>query len=300
MTVVRRAAPAALLTLALVAVIRCPHRPPPPGRYTVAGARELQPVMRDWVAEYGRFPARIEAGGTTAALRDVGTGDLHVAMVDRPLRPGERGFPAVVARELYAVVVHPENPVAGVTADELAGIFAGRITSWSALGGADAPIRVVVYGELPAALRRTAPEAATRPADSASAALAAVAGDRHAVACLPARGLDARVKALAVDGAAPTLAEAEAGRYRLTVPLRLVFVSAPIANRWAELLAFVRGPAGRRIARRHGLLPPDDAARGAVEDRLTGALDAWLEHGDPEALRRSVDEALAAAAEDGR
>jgi phosphate transport system substrate-binding protein len=47
--------------------------------------------------------------------------------------------------ESVVVITHPSNPVAELTVNELRGIFSGRITNWSELGGADRDINVVTH-----------------------------------------------------------------------------------------------------------------------------------------------------------
>ncbi|MEA3282937.1 MAG: substrate-binding domain-containing protein [Euryarchaeota archaeon] len=39
-----------------------------------------------------------------------------------------------------AIVVHPENPVDGLTMKELQGIYTGEITNWGDVGGEDSEI----------------------------------------------------------------------------------------------------------------------------------------------------------------
>jgi phosphate transport system substrate-binding protein len=48
-----------------------------------------------------------------------------------------------VAVDAIAVIVHPDNPVSQLTIDQLADIFAGRVTNWNQVGGNDAPIVLV-------------------------------------------------------------------------------------------------------------------------------------------------------------
>ena len=45
-----------------------------------------------------------------------------------------------VARDAIAVVVHPSNPVQGLTIPQLADIYTGKITNWQEVGGEDRPI----------------------------------------------------------------------------------------------------------------------------------------------------------------
>lgn len=61
--------------------------------------------------------------------RDAGLGDLRSPRQNR-----------VIALDGLVPIVAPGNPIRRVTMNQLAGIFAGRITRWSELGGEDAPI----------------------------------------------------------------------------------------------------------------------------------------------------------------
>jgi len=45
-----------------------------------------------------------------------------------------------IAMDGVCVIVHPTNPVSGLTGDQIRGIYAGRITNWKEVGGVDAPI----------------------------------------------------------------------------------------------------------------------------------------------------------------
>ncbi|MFN2243325.1 MAG: PstS family phosphate ABC transporter substrate-binding protein, partial [Anaerolineae bacterium] len=46
----------------------------------------------------------------------------------------------VVAGDAIAVVVHPSNPVQGLTIPQLSDIYTGKVTNWSEVGGEDRPI----------------------------------------------------------------------------------------------------------------------------------------------------------------
>jgi phosphate transport system substrate-binding protein len=57
---------------------------------------------------------------------------------------GLRAFEILSTR--ISVVVHPSNPVRTASLDALKRILLGEITNWSALGGPDLPIRIVLVG----------------------------------------------------------------------------------------------------------------------------------------------------------
>jgi len=49
----------------------------------------------------------------------------------------------IVAMDGIAAVVHPSNPVQGLTKEQLRGIYAGEITNWKQVGGPDLAIVVI-------------------------------------------------------------------------------------------------------------------------------------------------------------
>lgn len=70
-------------------------------------------------------------------------------MISRELTPDESVVlrRVIVAREGIAIVVNPRNCVADVKLAELRRVYAGEITRWSDLGGADRRITVITREE---------------------------------------------------------------------------------------------------------------------------------------------------------
>lgn len=68
------------------------------------------------------------------ALRDSGAGSMVSPEQER-----------IIAVDSMVVVTHSENPVQQLSQEQLAGIFSGQITNWSAVGGPDRPINVISY-----------------------------------------------------------------------------------------------------------------------------------------------------------
>lgn len=85
--------------------------------------------------------------GSGAGVEAVLTGRADIGLSSRPLKESELDKGAVawtVALDGVAVIVHPTNPVSGLTLAQLEQVFTGQVDNWSALGGPDAP--VAVYG----------------------------------------------------------------------------------------------------------------------------------------------------------
>lgn len=53
----------------------------------------------------------------------------------------------IVAIDSLLIVTHPDNPVRSITMEQLQGIYNGKITNWSQLGGRNAPIKSVHLSE---------------------------------------------------------------------------------------------------------------------------------------------------------
>ena len=181
-----------------------------------------------------------------------------------PLRPAERrrGLVATpVARDIKVAIVNPANPVTGVSVAQLRALHQGRIQSWAALGWRDKPIAVIFRVHC---LDRREPVRTFLGIDARLANLAKraikVRTDKQLidyVARFPtAIGITSRVfiegepvRALALDGVTPTVAEAASGRYPFTAVLSIVTVGEP-RDGPRRFLEFVKGPEGRRIVGR--------------------------------------------------
>ncbi len=87
------------------------------------------------------------ANGSDKGILSLVTSNVDLAAVSRPLSQQEQsqGLVAVPVKiDTIAVVVGDTNPYRqGLTSAQVAGIFQGQITNWSAVGGPSAPIRVI-------------------------------------------------------------------------------------------------------------------------------------------------------------
>ncbi|MEM8640411.1 MAG: phosphate ABC transporter substrate-binding protein [Cyanobacteria bacterium P01_G01_bin.54] len=89
----------------------------------------------------------IAATGSSNGIAALIAGDVDVAASSRPLKPEEASAglkTVVVAPDQIALVIGKDNSFKGaLTTQQVADIFTGKITNWSAIGGEDAPIRVI-------------------------------------------------------------------------------------------------------------------------------------------------------------
>ena len=106
-----------------------------------------------WAEAYGQIRPEVQVavtgGGSGTGIAALINGTVDMANASRPIKDEERAdaeangiepVEHVVAADAIAIVVHPSNPVDGLTIPELAAIFSGAITNWQEVGGEDRPI----------------------------------------------------------------------------------------------------------------------------------------------------------------
>ena len=106
-----------------------------------------------WAEAHGQIHPEVEiavtGGGSGTGIAALINGTVDMANASRPIKDEERAeaeangvepVEHVVARDAIAVVVHPSNPVDGLTIPQLSDIFSGKITNWQEVGGEDRPI----------------------------------------------------------------------------------------------------------------------------------------------------------------
>jgi phosphate transport system substrate-binding protein len=91
----------------------------------------------------------VTGGGSGTGIAALINGTVDIANASRQMKTeeieaaeanGVSPVEFVVARDAIAVVVHPSNPVDGLTFQQISDIYTGEITNWEDVGGEDRPI----------------------------------------------------------------------------------------------------------------------------------------------------------------
>jgi phosphate transport system substrate-binding protein len=166
------------------------------------------------------------------ARQALATGAADVALVADPFpTPGTGLTVTVIAREPIAVVVHPSNPVTELSSSGIGLILSGRVTDWREMGGSLSTLTVYARADGDTLQRlvnvsflgsggRLAPGAILLPSDAAVAEM--VANQPDALGYLPWRHPVSGLKALRIDGVAPSRQAVVEGRYWLARPVALM------------------------------------------------------------------------------
>lgn len=170
--------------------------------------------------------------GSGAGVEAVLSGTADIGLSSRALKDEEKARGAVehiVALDGVAIVVNPENPVADLTTEQIAGIFTGEITNWSELGGADAP--VAIYGREAGSGTRGAFEEIVGVADlcvytneysSTGDMVGSIAGNPNAIGYASLSAVNDTVRAVKVNGVDCTEATIQDGSYSIQRPFVMI------------------------------------------------------------------------------
>ena len=170
--------------------------------------------------------------GSGSGITAVSEGRCDIGLSSRNLKDEEaaKGLKAtVLALDGIAVIVNPENPISELSLEQIAKIYTGEITNWSKLGGNDAEI--VVIGREAGSGTRDGFESITKTADacvyrqeltSTGDVITTVAQNPDAIGYASLASIGDTVKALVVEGVAPSEETVKDGSYLVQRPFVLV------------------------------------------------------------------------------
>jgi len=219
----------------------------------------------------------IQGGGATRGIRDVATntadfgGSCRFHLPDSELE-SKTGFEPV-AWDALAIITHKDNPVSNVTLDQVKQIYTGKITSWSQLGGADRPIKLLVrkgkisgvgYSIRSIVFSNIKMEFAAYEKYKSSGPLEkAVEKDIDTIAITGVSSARLRnVKILTLNNKFPDYTAIKSGHYALYRPLYITFnPKSEKLDQIKDFIKFAHSRKGRRIMIKNGVVPYLDALR---------------------------------------
>ena len=210
------------------------------------------------------------SGNGAAALVD---GRCDIAIMSRFMKDKEFAkavengiFPVahVVAMDGVCIIVHPSNPVSALTTAQVRDIYTGKITNWKEVGGPDLAIvmisrdtssgtyetfhGLVMNGE---ELNSKVEYVSSNP--QAHARVKTTAG---AIGYVGIGFLDANVKALKIDGVAPSKETISAGTYPVARPLFMFTNGYPkLGSVTYQFCTFYLSETGQEIVEAKGFIP---------------------------------------------
>lgn len=170
--------------------------------------------------------------GSGTGIQSAIDGTCDLGLSSRALKDEEKTNGAVeniVALDGVAVVINPANGVEDLTVEQIAQIFTGEITNWSELGGTDGEI--AVFGREAGSGTRGAFEEIvgvedackyTNEYSSTGDVIGNVASNPNAIGYASLSAVDDTVKAVKVNGVAPSEDTVKDGTYEIQRPFVMV------------------------------------------------------------------------------
>ena len=242
-------------------------------RLNVAGSTTVTPIVEEAARRFSKlysgFKISVAAIGSGPGIKAVGSGEVDIGMASRDLKEKEVEQwpdlkPFKIAMDSIAIVVHPSNPVNGLTLEQVAKIFAGEITNWKEVGGPDKPIHVITR-EKGSGTRDCFEHAVMKPFGkeiSAKAMVqqgnpkvrAAVANDPLSIGYISLGFVDETIKPLKINGVEPKIENVLKGTYPIKRNLYVITKGDPDL---AELMfiGYLLSAEGQRIVGELGYIP---------------------------------------------
>ena len=170
--------------------------------------------------------------GSGSGIQAVSEGRCDIGLSSRALKDDEKASglkETIVALDGIALIVNPQNPVKDLSLEQIAKIYTGEITNWKDVGGEDAEI--VLIGREAGSGTRDGFESITETKDacqyrqeltSTGDVITTVSQNPNAIGYASLAAIKDSVKALTVNGVAPTEATVKDGTYLVQRPFVLV------------------------------------------------------------------------------
>lgn len=232
----------------------------------IAGSTSVQPFAEILAEEYMRLnpdvSIDIQGGGSSAGIIAAQSNTADIGMSSRDLKDQEKDlWSVIIAKDGLAVIVHPSNPIKGLTLNQVRDIYAASIGNWSQLGGPEARINVFTreegsgtrdaFSKLVMGKSEITPKALVQ--DSNGAVRQLVAGDPAAIGYISLGLVNEKVKAFELEGVRATHENIINGSYGLSRPFLFVTQTEPTGKTRA-FIDFVLSAEGKRLLTAEGLV----------------------------------------------
>lgn len=238
------------------------------GKVATGGSTSMEAVIgafqEAFAEKYPDVDVTYDPTGSGAGITGAQEGSLDIGLSSRALKEDETSVTGTtIALDGIAIIVNSENPVADLTLEQLAGIAKGEITNWSEVGGDDAEI--VFVGREAGSGTRDGFESIVGVEDecvyseeltATGAVIAKVQSNANAIGYASLSALDDTVKAVTVEGVAPSEETVQDGTYKIQRPF--VFVtndSAELSETAQAFFDFAQSDEADELIRAAGAVP---------------------------------------------
>jgi phosphate transport system substrate-binding protein len=233
---------------------------------TLAGSTSVMPFAEKlaeyFMIEHPEYVIDVQGGGSTTGCQACLNHTVAIGMSSRHLKDDEKALTAItICNDGIAVVVHPGNPLANLSTEQVRNIFNGRIKNWKDLGWIDRKIDAVTREEGSGTrgsfeeliMKKMEIDDGIMVQDSNGSVKEVIATDPYAIGYISLGLLDERVKGLSVEGTSPTVENIKAGKYMIVRPFLFLLNEKP-EDKVQFFIDFVLSNEGQNILKKEGLI----------------------------------------------
>ncbi len=231
-----------------------------------------QHVAEAYMKENPKVNISIAGTGSGNGIKAVIDGMTNIGMSSRWIKDSEvkQAFdngiyvvPFAIALDSIIPVVHPSNPVNGLTSEQLRNIYNGKITNWKEIGGEDRPIMSVsrdsssgTYGVwVDVALKGDRVSPRTQLLASNGAIVEAVSSNPNAIGYIGIGYMSEKVKALSLDNIEPSYENAASGAFPISRTLWLFTNNWPKGETLKFMNYMLHPKKGQPLVKKAGYVP---------------------------------------------
>lgn len=245
---------------------------------TISGSTSVTEVMEVLAETYQNKNSNtfieVQGTGSSAGVKAAKNGTSMFGMASRELKESEKEpslKETVIARDGIAVVVNNANTLQDLTVEQIAKIYRGEVSNWSQVGGENKPVVVVtrdtasgtrgafedimglkrkVNGKTISAISQRA-----QVGNGNGVVKTIVANNPFAIGYISLGSIDESLKALKVNGVAPTAEAVAAGDYQVARPFLVMNQDGKPSAAANDFLNWVVSAEGQKIVSSQGYVP---------------------------------------------
>jgi len=233
---------------------------------TVAGSTSVMPfsekLAEHFMIDHPDFVIDVQGGGSTAGIQACLNNTVHIGMSSRQLKDEEKRLnQIIICYDGISLVLNPRNPISTLSLKDVRNIFSGKIKNWKELGWIDRRIDAVTREE-GSGTRGSFEELVMKGdeiddgimvQDSNGSVKEVVATDPYAIGYISLGLVDEKVKAVVIDGIAPSIDAIKLGQYKIVRPF-LYVTHGELDDSGKEFINFVLSEVGQNVLKKEGLI----------------------------------------------
>lgn len=241
-------------------------------RIVIEGSTTVLPIAQRAAEEFmdrdSNADISVRGGGSGVGIASLIEGTCDIADSSRAIKDaelemavGKGGNPTanVIAMDGIAVIVNAANPVSKLSKDQVKKIYTGKVSDWSDVGNGSGKIVVVsrdsasgtfeAFAELALDKQKVRKDALMEASNQAVASV--VAQTPGAIGYVGLAYIGSGVKAVELDGVAPSKSTVVSKKYPLSRPL-FMYTNGKPKGAVKEFIDFVLSPKGQKLVDEEG------------------------------------------------